>query len=367
MAGATGHERRIDVRASGQYADRVRHVPADQYPNEAPTVDPRRHPAPIPTVLCYRDGELRTDLPFDAVDGEIAADGGVVWLDMEHPDARTLELLQGELQLHPLVVQDLRLPHQRPKVDEYGDQTLVVLLAARLSNKKRLHLSQVAIFAGPGYIVTVHRDPVPALAEVRARWLANTRLMEPHPHELLLYRICAALVEAYFPLVDTFDQRIERIEDRLFNQFDRAMLQELLLLRRDLTELRRVVAPPRDVFTTLSRHDDPNVGGFVAPYFMDLVDLILRLTDTIDTMRDRLGTALDSYLTLQSNALNETMKRLTALTVIFTIPMIVTGVYGMNFDRMPELHWEYGYPFAVLLSVVAISVALVVFKRRDWL
>jgi magnesium transporter len=318
-------------------------------------------------VLCYRAGVLRTDVPFDAVDGEVGVAGGVVWLDIEHPDAATLDRLQDELQLHPLSIQDLRLPHQRPKVDEYDGLTMVVLFAARLTRRQRLHLAQVAIFAGPGYIVTVHRDPVPALVAVQTRWQATPRLMDPHPHELLLYRICEALVEAYFPLVDTFDTRIEHIEDRLFRRFDRALLKELLTLRRDLTELRRVVAPPRDVFTTLSRHDDPNVGGFVAPYFMDLVDLTLRLTDTIDTMRDRLGTALDSYLTLQSNALNETMKRLTALTVIFTIPMIVTGMYGMNFDNMPELHWQFGYPFALLVAAIAIGAAVLVFKRKDWL
>jgi magnesium transporter len=297
----------------------------------------------------------------------VGIDGGVVWLDIEHPNLASLDRLQAELQLHPLAIHDLRLPHQRPKVDEYGGLTLVVLFAARLTQRRRLHLDQVAIFTGPGYIVTIHRDPVPALASVRTRWLANAQLMDPHPHEMLLYRVCAALVEAYFPLVDAFDTRIEHIEDRLFRQFNRELLQELLMLRRDLTELRRVIAPPRDVFTTLSRHDDPNVGGFVAPYFMDLVDLILRLTDTIDTMRDRLGTGLDSYLTLQSNALNETMKRLTALTVIFTIPMIVTGVYGMNFDAMPELHWGLGYPFALALAAIASGAAVWVFKSKDWL
>lgn len=317
-------------------------------------------------MLCYRAGTLRTDVPFDAVDGEVGVDGGVVWLDLEHPDAQALERLQEELRLHPLALQDLRLPHQRPKVDEYEGHTMVVLFAARLTQRRRLQLGQVAIFAGPGYIVTVHRDPVPALVAVQTRWQANPRLMDPHPHELLLYRICEALVEAYFPLVDTFDAWIERIEDRLFSRFDHALLKELLVLRRDLTELRRVVAPPRDVFTTLSRHDDPNVGGFVAPYFMDLVDLTLRLTDTIDTMRERLGTALDSYLTLQSHALNETLKRLAALTVIFTIPMIVTGIYGMNFTVMPLLEWPGGFWAAVVGTAAIIGFAWWVFRRNGW-
>src|SRR5207249_10290635 len=141
-------------------------------------------------------------------------------------------------------------------------------------------------------------------------------------------------------------------------------LRSLLRLRRELTQLRRVVSPQRDVFTTLSRHDDDVLTSQTDPYFTDLVDLVLRLTDTIDTTRDRLAAALDSFLTLQSNALNETMKRLTALTVILTLPMIVSGIYGMNFDVMPELRWTFGYPYALGLIVVAAGAAYWLFRRN---
>ncbi|MGE3269260.1 MAG: magnesium/cobalt transporter CorA [Chloroflexota bacterium] len=332
-----------------------------------PLRDPRRHPAPLPVVLCYLDGVLREDIPFEAVDGQLQHSGGVVWLDLEHPNPAQLSKLQEELSLHPLVLQDLTLPHQRPKVEEYSSVTMVVLMAAQQTRRSRLHLSPVMILVGPGYIVTIHRDPVPALGLIRERWRANPKIIEPHAHELLLYRICEGLVSGYFPMVDLFETRIEHIEDRLFRGFERRILQELLTLRRDLSELRRAVAPPRDVFTALARHDDPNIGGFVGPYFLDLVDLVLRLTDTLDTMRERLGTALDSYLTLQSNALNETMKRLTALTVALTVPMIITGVYGMNFDSIPELHWVWGYPEALVLIVLSVLGTLWWFRRQDWL
>jgi magnesium transporter len=331
------------------------------------TGDPRAHATRPPVVLCYRDGTLRDDVPLDAVDGQVAKSGGLVWLDVEHPDEDKLNRLQEELQLHPLVIQDLRFPHQRPKVDEYPGLTMVVLFAARLTRRMRLHLSEVAIFVGPRYIVTVHRDPVPSLNVVRERWKANPSLVEPHPQELLLYRICEAIVAAYFPLVDVIEDRIARIEERLFSRFDRTLLRELLTLRRDLTELRRIVAPPRDVFTTLARHDDPNVGGFTAPYFTDLVDLVLRLTDTIDVMRDRLGTALESYLTLQSNALNETVKRLTGVTVILTLPMIVSSVYGMNFHEMPLLDWYWGFWAAVVLTAALMVGATWLLRRLGWL
>lgn len=333
----------------------------------ASAAEVQEHARPTTTVLCYRGGVLRDDIPFDAVDTQIAKPEHLVWLDLERPDSSELDRLQHELSLHPLVLQDLRIPHQRPKVDEYEHLTLVVLFAAHITRRVRLHLSQVAIFVGPGYIVTLHRDPVPPLEALRARWRANPALVEPHPHEFLLYRICAALVEAYFPLVDAFDARIERVEDKLFTSFSPQLLREIQLVRRDLTELRRIIAPPRDVFTTLARHDEPNVGAAVAPYFTDLVDLILRLTDTIDTLRDRISTALDSYLTLQSNSLNETMKRLTGLTLILSLPMIISGIYGMNFDGMPELHWRFGYPMALGLIVGSAVLAWWYMRQKDWL
>jgi magnesium transporter len=359
--------RHLDARGRAEYADEVNRGSSDDVDRLNPSDDPRKHAAPAPVVLCYRNGVVRDDVAFDAVDGEVAVHGGVVWLDIEHPGVDQLLKLQEELALHPLVLQDLKLPHQRPKVDEYEGVTMVVLIAARQTRRSKLHLSPVTILVGDGYIVTIHRDPIEALDAVRQRWRATPRLVEPHPHEMLLYRICEGLISGFFPLVDIFETRIEHIEDRLFREFDQKMLQELLRLRRDLTELRRVVAPPRDVFTNLSRHDDPTVGGYVAPYFTDLVDLVLRLTDTIDTMRERLGTALDSYLTLQSNALNETMKRLTALTVIIMLPTLITGIYGMNFEVMPELHWDFGYPYAILMILLLMAGSWLFFKRRDWL
>jgi magnesium transporter len=168
-------------------------------------------------------------------------------------------------------------------------------------------------------------------------------------------------------VTDEYDTQVEGIEDRLFNRFDRNELKLLLRLRRELTQLRRIVSPQRDVFTTLARHNDDVLDSQTDAYFTDLVDLVLRLTDTIDTTRDRLAAALDSFLTLQSNVLNETMKRLTALTVILTLPMIVSGIYGMNFDEIPELHWGLGYPFALVLIVLLAGGAYWLFKRNDWL
>lgn len=322
--------------------------------------------------LVYRDGALRTDVPPDEVDTQLAVPNTVVWLDVEQPTDDDLAMLQREFGLHPLATEDLRRPHQRPKLDEYGDQDLVVLFDATNEEgeapaDRRVRLRQVAMFLGRNFIITVHDQPVRALAEVRRRWEREPSFVEPNPLGFLVYRIAAALVDDYFPITDDFEARLDTIEECLFNDFNRDLLKNILSLRRDLIELRRAMAPQRDVFSALSRHDAPISDRSTAAYFTDLVDLILRLTDTVDTMRDRLGAALDSYLTIQSNALNETVKRLAALTVIMTVPMIISGIYGMNFQFMPELGWMYGYPFALGLIVTAVSAAVYLFRRNDWL
>lgn len=319
------------------------------------------------TCLVYRDGTLLTDIPPDDVDVQLEIPNTVVWLDVEQPSDEDLAMLQREFGLHPLATEDLRRPHQRPKLDEYGTQDLVVLFDATTDDDQRMHLSQVALFLGRNFIITVHERPVRALAEVRRRWEAEPTFLEPNPLGFLTYRIAAALVDDYFPITDAFEARLDTIEECLFNDFTRALLQSILTLRRDLMELRRAMVPQRDVFSALARHDAPVSDRNTSAYFTDLVDLILRLSDTVDTMRDRLSAALDSYLTIQSNALNETVKRLAALTVIVTVPMVISGIYGMNFRVMPELEWAYGYPFALGLIVVAVTVAVYLFRRNDWL
>jgi magnesium transporter len=328
-----------------------------------PTETEKSHAHPI--IVSINNGEVR-DLPFEEVDREIARENCLVWIDLEGPTRDEMDRLKEELSLHPLAVEDIRAPHQRPKVDDYEGSCLVVLFAATLAEHVPLALTQVAIFMGPGYLVTVHDLPLPALEDMRNRLRADPKLIASNPLGFLLYRICLALVEGYFPIVDMFDDRIERLEDRLFRRLRPVILKDTLKVRRELVELRRAITPQRDVFTTLARHEEFATGP-VAAYFTDLVDYSLRVTDTIDTLRDRLGTALDSYLTLQSNALNETMKRLTGVTILLTLPMIISGIYGMNFDSIPELHWGYGYAWALGLIVVTMVIAAWVLRHNDWL
>lgn len=291
----------------------------------------------------------------------------VVWVDIVGGEGETLRRLAAELNLHPLALEDLSHPHQRPKVDHYTDHLLVVLFNARSGERTRMGLEEVGLFAGPRFLVSVHTLPMPQIDALRERVRADPSLLDGAPVPFLVYRIAEALVAGFFPLVDRLDDELGAIEDRLFQCFDPSIVQRVFALRRSLIELRRVLAPQRDVFATMARHETLGGGNVASAYFTDLVDLVLRLAETVDTLRERLSAALESYLTLQSNDLNVTMKRLTALTLMVAVPTLIAGIYGMNFRLMPELDWQLGYAFALGMMVAAALSMLLIFKARDWL
>jgi magnesium transporter len=186
--------------------------------------------------LVYREGTLRTDVHPDEVDTQLAVPNTVVWLDVERPSDDDLAMLEREFGLHPLATEDLRRPHQRPKLDEYGDQDLVVLFDATIDagdadEVRQVRLSQVAMFLGRNFLITVHDRPVRALAEVRRRWEREPAFVEPNPLGFLVYRIAAALVDDYFPITEAFEARLDAVEDCLFNDFNRALLRNILSLQ----------------------------------------------------------------------------------------------------------------------------------------
>ena len=318
--------------------------------------------------LVYQDGKLRADVPLVDIDVNLKA-GCLVWLDVERPSQAEMDLLSREFGLHPLAIADIRMPHQRPKMDQYDDSRLIVLFDAQLEpgTRGKVVLNELDIFVGPNYVITVHKAPIPSLAHLRTRWLERPTLVEPRPLGFLLYQIADGLIDDYFPIADALEAKIEDIEEQLFENFSKSLLRDIFAVRRDLLVLRRVLGPQRDVFNLLARRDDPVVDQTLVPYFTDVVDLLLRLTDTVDTQRELLSAALESYLTLQSNALNEIMKRLTALTVTIMLPTLIAGVYGMNFTLTPSQDAPWAFWYAIGLMVLVAAATLVWFRRRDWL
>ncbi len=292
----------------------------------------------------------------------------LVWLDIVSPGTDDLALLRDEFDLHPLAQEDLEKRRQRPKLDTYSAQQVIVTyeVLAPASTERAFDLGELHLFAGPGYVVSVRWQDSSAMEGIEARFRQKPDAVATTPGSLV-YAILDAVVDGYFPLLDRLSDQIEDLEDRILEGGKVAgTLRPILDLKRDLLELRRSLSPQRDVANGLLRRDLPLVDDASAPYFQDLYDHLVRVLDQLDLQRDLLASALEANLSVTSNNLNAVMKRLTAFTVIIMLPTLIAGIYGMNFHFMPELSWPLGYAFALGAMAVVMIGAAVFFKRHDW-
>jgi magnesium transporter len=291
----------------------------------------------------------------------------LIWLNVRDPEDADLELLQREFDLHPLALEDLRKRGQRAKVDTYPDQHMVVAFEAIAPVRgEEFRLAELHLFAGPNWLISVHWAESPAIDGVRRRFEGGSAGVSGSGGGLL-YAILDAAADSFFPLLDDMTERIERLEDQvLTGDAGTPVLRRMLTIKRALLDLRRVLAPMRDVANALLRRDIALVEDAMIPYFQDLFDHLVRILDQLDLDRDLLASVLDARLTVTSNSLNAIMKRLTAVTVILMIPTLIAGIYGMNFKLMPELQWAFGYPFALALMAGAAGGAIWFFRSHDW-
>ncbi len=299
----------------------------------------------------------------------LAQDGGAMWVDMTGPTEDDLRVLREVFRFHPLAIEDTLKQRQRPKIEGYEGYFFLTIHAAQAGRERdaRLAWDEIDIFFGPRYVVTVHPRPVPALEEARAR-LGHALPALRAGADYLLYTVVDTAVDTYFPVIDRIDAALERLEDQLFRKPTARALDHIFALKRTLLQMRRVAAPLRDLLNGLTRRDEPMIRVQTLVYFRDVFDHLLRITDMIDTHRDLIAGALDIYLSVISNRLNEVMKVLTVVTAVFASLAVITGVYGMNFQRAyPAFDWPYGFA-AVLLGMAGVTGAmLALFRRQGWL
>ncbi|HEX4948632.1 MAG TPA: magnesium/cobalt transporter CorA [Blastocatellia bacterium] len=285
----------------------------------------------------------------------------VLWVDVSQPTPQDFDRLREEFGFHHLAIEDCRNAHQRPKIEDYHGYYFIVLYEAELTESGELVLRELALFLGANYVVTVHHDAIRAIASGERLWRDWTDLADQGAG-LLTYLILDAVVDAYFPILDTMSDRMDDMEDRLFNDQATETLEDIFQIKKQLLHLRRSVTPLRDVFNILLRREQPLFTRDVIYYFHDIHDHLIRVADSIDNLRDLLGSTMDVYLSQQNNRMNMVMKRLTALSTILMSAALVSGIYGMNFQYMPELAWKYGY-FVALGAMLVIVVGLVIFFR----
>ena len=239
---------------------------------------------------------------------------------------------------------------------------------AAVYNPKEDHIEAHAIsmFIGANYLVTVHTGTVSHIADTIARWRAPRSPLS-HRISVLVHALLDAMVDDYFPLMDKVADRVEELEDTIFIRFDEGSIETMFKLKKDLLSMRRIVAPERDVLNVLLRRQLPIFALEDMAYLQDVYDHIVRVTDSIDTYRDLLSTALDSYLSLQGNKLNQIMKTLTIASIILMTAALITGFYGQNFKFFPSMDWRIGSFWSLILIAGATLALVMYFRWKKWL
>jgi magnesium transporter len=294
------------------------------------------------------------------------ADAPLVWIDVACPGEPEAEFLRHKLHFHPLAVEDCIRGRQRPKLDRYPGYYFLVFYAAAINKERqRMALHEVHVFLGRRYIVTVHDHRIPQFGEVLARWRAapvNFRTVGAIAHAIV-----DTIVDGYFPILDHFAERVDEIETGIFKGTHTEPLEEILGIRRELTTLRRVLGPERELLGTLLRRDLPFLSPELLLYFQDVYDHSIRVVEETENLRDLLGVSIEAQLSVASNQLNTTMRVMAAWSIILMAMAWIAGIYGMNFSVMPELRWHFGYLWALaIMAVVGLSL-FYYFRRKHWI
>jgi len=311
------------------------------------------------------DGNVRTGNPAgdDLQDHNIDQ---LTWFDLHRSETDSLKRLVAQVGAHPLALEDAIEGKQRPKIDVYDEHLFIVFYAIHTTGEA-VQNTEVSIFFGPHYVITVRDGDCEPLEDVAKRWNALRQKHDPEPGGILLFSMLDAMVDAYFPVIDDLGERIEELESTILDGHLHNSKAEIFNIRQNILKLRRIVAPERDVLNHLMRQDTPMFPVQTSVRFSDVYDHLMRALDWLETYRDQMATLLDLQTATSANNLNKTMQTLTVSSIILMTASLVAGIYGMNFDHMPELHWELGYPLSLLVMLALALILIVIFKRKRWL
>ncbi len=290
-----------------------------------------------------------------------------VWIGLHEPDEALLREVQDEFRLHDLAVEDAHRAHQRPKLEEYGDAIFIVLRTAQRSADGKIAFGETHLFVGPGYVVSVRHGASVPYVDVRQRCESAPHLLKKGPG-FVLYALMDFVVDRYFPIVDELEEELETLEEAIFGgSYRRETTERIYDLKRDLLGLKRAVSPLIDICNRLTRYDSQLIDADSRPYFRDIYDHVIRINETVDNLRELLNGALEANLSLISIQQNEVTKKLASWAAILAVPTAVAGIYGMNFETMPELKWAFGYPLILGVMGAACGFLYWRFKKSGWL
>ncbi len=291
-----------------------------------------------------------------------------VWVHCEGLDIAPLLAALGEhFKVHPLVLEDILNTHQRPKFEEEDDYLFVVLKTMTSDQALKVQYEQISMLLFPRMLITFREGQDDAFDGIRRRLRNGRGRIRSLGTDYLLYVVMDSVVDRYFTLSDTMEEAIEAVEVKLLARPRSQTFVTIQRLKRELVFIRKVIAPLRDVLTALQRSDSPLIQARTLPYFRDVFDHTIRVIETMDSFRDLINGMLDIYLSSVSNRVNEVMKVLTVFATIFIPLTFLVGIYGMNFDYMPELRWKWSYPILWGLFFLIPAALLLWFKKKKWL
>ncbi len=316
--------------------------------------------------VAYQDGRKLGEIPKEEISTYVSRPDCFVWVALKDADPGELEEMQEEFGLHELAVEDARHGHQRPKIEEYGDSLFAVIHVVE-ANGEELSIGEVDVFVGRNYVLSVRNRTERGFTEVRARCEREPELLR-HGSGYVLYALMDSVVDRYFPILDGLEVELERIEERIFaGTSARENIEALYGLKQKLMVMKHATGPLLESVGKLYGGRVPQICTGMGEYFRDVYDHLVRLNQTIDSIRDMVITATSVNLSLIALSENETTKRLASYAALVAVPTMVAGIYGMNFEHMPELKWVWGYPFAVGVMVVVDVYLWFRFKKSGWL
>jgi magnesium transporter len=315
----------------------------------------------------YEDGRRKAgNLPLEHACEAGQEDGAFVWVGLFEPTADEFSALQSEFNLHPLAVEDSLRAHQRPKIERYGDMTFMVLKTARyVDESEEVLFGQVMVFIGDSFVITVRHGEVSDLSEVRSRVEEDRDHLRRGPAGAL-HAIIDSVVDQYEPVAAGLQTDVDQAEEQLFGGGGGRATVRIYALGREVLEFSRAVGPLIPAVEQLVG-GMPGIDEDMRSYFRDVLDHLIRVNGHVDSMHELLSNMLQANLTQVSVRQNEDMRKISAWVAILAVPTMIAGIYGMNFEHMPELRWEYGYPVVLGVIVVCCAVLYWRFRKAGWL
>jgi len=321
----------------------------------------------IINCAAYSQGRRIADVELHNVHEMLKAANQFVWIGLHEPSEQVLSKVQHEFGLHDLAVEDAHNAHQRPKIELYGDSVFVVLRTAQMNKEHHTEFGETHLFVGPNFIVTVRHGSGVSYAEVRSRCESTPHLLSKG-QGFALYSVMDFIVDQFYPVVHEMELELQSIEDKIFKEKpSRETTEQIYQLKRELLEIRRAVSPLVDVCNRLMRFDIKCISEETRPYFRDVYDHVVRISEMVENTRELLNTALEANFSLISISQNDVSKKFAGWAAIIAVPTMVAGFYGMNFKFLPESEWEYGFYTVILFTVASCLLLYFLFRRSGWL